>query len=498
MSATTVTLRRPAPAVNTPAWAILLVLTVGFALYAAVSAEGRWPLTVAVLFVVATIFVLVPQHPYVGICLFLTTFLINYPGVARGAGAVTINNALGMIFVGLLAWDYYLRQDAWYLRDPLVRVLLLIGAIFIVGTMAAEYTLPDEHVQRMITKRFGAVYSKTDYTSRFLFQFFSRLAFMVFIVQFIRTPRQLLWVFLTLLGCILVAVPPALSGYLQASGEEVRALARVVNWADNANRFAFGCLIGIAFLYHLGMTAGSRLKKLLAAGGVVLLLPLVLLSASRSGFMGMFILGALMAAGTFGRRGERPARGPSSILPVLGLASVALVTYFFLLTPALQERVLNIIPFAETSAEGSTSTEFREATLRDSVAIIQKHPILGVGIGNFRWVHKLFYGRFKPPHNSYVWALAEGGVPLFAAYLWFFVILWRRLGRLREPYRYHPELTLFPHWLRVYFVLLLFFSFFADVWIEEHLFLLASATMLLERWRDAPAAAGAADRLASV
>jgi hypothetical protein len=31
--------------------------------------------------------------------------------------------------------------------------------------------------------------------------------------------------------------------------------------------------------------------------------------------------------------------------------------------------------------------------------------------------------------------------------------------------------------------MLLFFSFFADVWIEEHVFLLIGATILLTQWR---------------
>jgi O-antigen ligase len=473
---------------------VVVVLAVGGALYAAVLAGGRWPLTTVVLIGIGLAFVTVVRFPNVGISIFLTTFLINYPAAARGVGPITINNLLGTLFLVLLLWDFYLRRDAWYLREPLLWALLGIGAIFLVGTVAAEYLLPDQYVQRLITKPIGSAYAKTDYTSRFMFQFFSRVAFVVFILQFIRTPRQLWWVYLALLGCILAAVPPALSAYAQSEAAEVRALTRVVNWADNANRFAFGLLTAISFLYYVATTTRSGWTRLVALLTAVGLLPVVLLSASRSGFLGIFLLALLVLVGAFGYRGRRQRR--YTLAALAGLAAAGVVTFFVVLPTPMQERVLNINPF-DTEGEGSASTEFRTATLKNSMDIIVMHPLTGVGLGNFRWVHKHTHGRFKPPHNSYVWALAEGGVPLLVAYVTLFVMLWRRLGRLREAYATREELPFFPHWLRVYMVLFLFFSAFADVWIEEHVFLFAASAILLERWRRGPAAAAAVPGLAA-
>jgi O-antigen ligase len=487
MSANTFTVRRPGTAVPTPSWTVLSMLGMAGAVYAAVTAGGDWPLTLALLLVVSWAFLMVLRHPHLGIMVFLSTFLINYPGALRGAGPITINNLLGVVFLSLLMWDYYQHGDLWYLGHPLVRILLVIGGIFIAGTVAAEFLLPDHYVQNLITKPLGATYFKTDYTSRFLFQFFSRFTFTLFIVKLVETPRQLLWVFLALLGCILAAVPPSLYGYLTTHGEDVRALTKVVNWADNANRFAFGCLIGVGFCYWLATNARTRLGKLAAAGCAALLLPLVLLSASRSGFIGMFLLAGLVLSGAFGgTRAGLSRRG--TVAGVFLFAGIAVITYFFVLSPSMQERLLNLNPFDQAQEEGSKSTEFREATLRDSVDIIAKFPITGVGLGNFRWVHKHFYGRFKPPHNSYIWALSEGGVPLLIVFAVLFAMLWQRIGRLRDAYVTHPELPCFPHFLRVYLFLFLFFSMFADVWIEEHVFLMVGATILLERWLQADAA----------
>jgi hypothetical protein len=464
----------------TPLWAALPLLAVGVPLYWAAGKGGNWPLITTAFISFVAIFFLVLRYPHVGISIFLTTFMINYPGFARGAGALTINNILGMAFMGLLAWDYYVHRDTWYLGERLFQLLLVLAAWFLVGTVAAEYTLPDSFVQRVIVKPVGAVYAKTDYTERYLFQFFSRVAFALFILKFVRSPRQLRWVFLTFLACIFVAVPPSLTGYLQGTSADFRALTKAVNWADNANRFAFGLLVGVAFLLHLAQVARSLSARVACLLGAAVLLPLVLLSASRSGFMGLFLLGALLAGGAFGRTGSGVRL--TGFGPFLGFVGVAVLTYVFVLTPQAQERVLNINPFADEQLEGSASTEFREATLRNSIELIKQHPVFGVGIGNFRWMHKYAFGRYKPPHNSYVWSLAEGGVPLLLLYMTLFAVLWRRLGRLRAHYATDPDLPLFPHWLRVYLVLFLFFSFFADVWIEEHIFLLAAATILLGRW----------------
>jgi O-antigen ligase len=273
--------------------------------------------------------------------------------------------------------------------------------------------------------------------------------------------------------------------YITAQGTDVRALTKLVNWADNANRFAFGLLLGIAFFYYLAISTQTTWVKVVSMLGALALTPAILLSASRSGFMGMVLLGLMVMLGMFGGTAERSRR--ANLAGLVVVLAVGLVTYFTILPPRMQERILNLNPFA-TQAEGAQSTEFRYATIENSFQIIGEHPIMGVGLGNFRWVHKYTHGRFKPPHNSYVWALAEGGVPLLLAFLGLYYVLWRRLGRLREAYANHDVIPFFPNWLRVYIVLLLFFSFFADVWIEEHVFLLVGSTILLEYWCTHPPA----------
>ncbi len=484
MTTTALRLPRHAGPPATSAWLLLPMVALGATMGAATWVGGQWPLTFVVLLLTVAAFTLVLTNPHIGISLFLTTFLINYPGVARGVGFLTINNVLGGLFLGLLAWDYYRNRDAWYLRERLVWMLLAIGGMLVLSTVSAEYGFPDAYIQRLIERPVG-VSAAFDFTRRWLFQHFSRVAFVVFMLQFVRTPGQLRAVFLTLLACILAAVPPALIQWVQAGAGEFRIDVEIVNWADNENRFAFGCVLGISLLFYLLTTVRSAAVRGFALVAGLLLLPLVLLAASRSGFLGICLLAILIVGGAFG---TTPGRGsaPARIAALLALTGVGFLTFTLLLDPRAQERVLNLNPFAAERLEGTASTEFRAAAVEHSLALIRQHPILGVGLGNFRWVNRYYHGFFKPPHNSYLWAAAEGGVVLLSAYLLLFRQLWRRFGRLRSAYTDHPQLAFFPHWLRVYMVLLLFFSFFADVWLEEHIFLLVGSAILLDRWRRDP------------
>jgi len=357
----------------------------------------------------------------------------------------------------------------------------------LVGTAVSEFTLPDSAIQRLLVRRIGAKGTGVDYTERQLFQYFSRVAFVVFVLQFVRTPRQMSAVFMTLLACILAAVPDALARYAQAGmEEEFRLRASIVNWADNVNRFAFGCVLGIAFLYHVFNTARSRLAQVASALGTLLLIPLVVMSASRSGFLGMCLLAVLIGSGAFGTHGAGHSPG-TTVLGVASLVLVGILTFLFVLGPQMQERILNINPFAEQHLEGARSSQQRAESAEESFDLFRRYPILGTGIGNFRWVNKYHHhSRWKPPHNSYLWAGAEGGIVLLSLYLVLFGSMWRRLGRLRSAYAGRASLSLYPNWLRVYMVLLLFFSFFADVWLEVHVFLLVAATVLLDHWSREP------------
>ena len=177
--------------------------------------------------------------------------------------------------------------------------------------------------------------------------------------------------------------------------------------------------------------------------------PIVLLSASRSGFMGLLPLGcwscsACSAAGPSARgkiaslavaaRGRRSASSPTSPSS----------------PPRMQERILNLNPFAAAGG-GRASTEFRYATIQHSFDIIADHPLIGVGLGELPLgAQATCTARFKPPHNSYVWAPAEGGIPTRILYLTLFGFLYDPRPEAAAEVRRTTRLPHLPDFLNLY------------------------------------------------
>ena len=81
----------------------------------------------------------------------------------------------------------------------------------------------------------------------------------------------------------------------------------------------------------------------------------------------------------------------------------------------------NLNPFAEGRGGnlGTHSTERRVETVGLGWDIFLEYPIFGVGLGNFREVARQVYNDpfYRPPHNSYIWALSEGGIFTFLLFL---------------------------------------------------------------------------------
>ena len=111
--------------------------------------------------------------------------------------------------------------------------------------------------------------------------------------------------------------------------------------------------------------------------------------------------------------------------------------------------------------------------------------ILGVGVGNFRWVSVEDYqnSRFSALHNAYLLTLVEGGLLLFIPYLLLFRRTWKELALTRHRAAEMPGLRL--RWLvdatRTVFALFLIFSLFADLWHLVFLYLIIGLAAVLAR-----------------
>ncbi|MBI3303114.1 MAG: O-antigen ligase family protein [Deltaproteobacteria bacterium] len=435
--------------------------------------QGQVEFFLALLLAGVVAAVILPRPAWVIMAL-ISMMLLTYPDILQGRGLLTINNLLGAMLAILLLVRVLVSHDLWFLREREVKIFILLGLLFLISTAAAEYILP-EFSQPPLTEEGRVI---PDFTRSWLKDFFSRVAFVLFFVNFITTRRQVRYVLLTVLTCILVVAPPALEGYMSASGQGSLRVSpdkwTGSGWVSNPNHFAFMCLLGISLLFYFAQTTRRHSLRLCAALAAVTLTALALLAGSRSGFLGLLFLGAWLLT-----RGTASGRGLRTIVLLLGVS--AAFTFFLLVPPLIQERLLNLNPF-HPQGEGSHSTEVRTATLEQSFALFAQYPFFGIGLGNFRRVNMYIHGNFKPPHNSYVWALAEGGIFCLVLYLLLFSALLKRLRLIRQQCRADPELRPLAEWVSFYMLLFLFFSFFADVWLREiHTYLILGLSIVLQR-----------------
>jgi O-antigen ligase len=463
-----------------PAWAIVATMAAGLALgVAAMINDHRLALGAAV---VGMVFagLLVLYKPHLGVIVIMSTMLMSYPAALKGVGPFTINNLLGLSLVLILAFQLYRSHDYWFLREPEIRLLIAIAILLITMQYVNKLIWPDIKYLLPRVQKSGheGFYGEVDVSGRWIFELLSRIAFTIFFVNWIRTVQQLKWVLYVIAFCI-VAVVPTLGPDMIKGEAEYRITSKVVGWAANINRFAFMMNVGIALFVYLSTISKTLLTRVMWLAAAVGCLPLVLLTASRSGFLGLCLVGGLLLWGD-----HIPRRG--KIVAAISTATLGILVFFFVLTDMHRERLTNLNPFSQEAAmmreEGSRSSQVRVATLGEALDIIAQHPITGVGLGNFRWVNAYLHGSYKPPHNSYIWSAAEGGIFALILYLTLFGFLYTRIQKLRQKYKNHPQLPHLPDWLNLYLLLFFFFSIFADVWLEVHIYFMISISIVLSRW----------------
>lgn len=433
-----------------------------------------WAMVAFALVIAGACFCCFLARPEFGVCLFISTMLLTNPDILHGVGLLTPNNVLGLAFGVLLLARLYATRDPWFLRERELWVLLLLFLWFILSSGVSEFTLPHLRYPIIIDKRVAG----RDITLLQFKNFVSRVAFVVFFANFLTTRRHVKIVLLVFLSCILLVIPFAGYNFMHSSGADARVTAGRdfigggSDWLSNEPRFAFMCLVSGVLQFYFAATSRNPLVKLCAVPGILLSLGMIILSGSRSGLLMVGLSGAWI----FFRANALKLQTRLMLVLAGGVVSVV---FFLLLPPLTQQRLLNLNPF-NPQGEGTHSTEVRVATIEESLQIFARYPLFGVGLGNFRWVNTYFHGNFKPPHNSYLWSLAEGGVFCLLLYLMLFYCMHTRLRSLREKFRFDPELPLIGDMVSFYFYVFLFFSLFADLWLEEvHLYILLGLMLAL-------------------
>lgn len=423
---------------------------------------------------------IVVARPEYGIALFLSTFLMSYPRWLQGSGYLTINNALGGIFLLLLTYHIYREQDWWFVKCREIQILAFIVLMFY---LSQRFNSPDPHKVELLGAGF--------YFAEGLRTFINRVAFVLFLIVFIRTPAHLRMLVLLALFFMVFTSLTGVQGVLRGGGlkgyraytevtDYVAGQAGLIRSAGNPNRLAMFSILAIASLWYVMQALRVPALRMLIVPTMALLALAVFMTASRSGLLGLLVCGAaILVDGGFDLR---------KLLSV-GLAAALLVVLVVRFVPEKSlERITNL-PGTSSSetGEGAASIERRQGAVGLALDIFRDNPVLGVGMGNWHVVRFLKDPAYAAgsPHNSYLLTLVEGGPFALLGFLLLMLWTWQNL-RFAETYVSEPFSPLGDlEWIvkssKVSLLVLVFFSMVADLWSLVILFMLVGFGVVARR-----------------
>lgn len=443
--------------------------------------------------------ILVVRRPVIGVFILMTTFLFTYPAFLRGVGNLTINNVLGLLLVPLMLYEM-LRDRSWWVArfKPFILSAVIAGSMIVSGSY---YTGQSEYVQETAQAKVEAsaraqgpaLFATRDAAAKFL----TRFVFLVLFVFFIRTNRDLesvvgIIIFALLFTYFSVGTGEGIAGWgtgrLRTLGDAGGALYA----GRNPNKLAYFALFGLTLLWYARRAIKRPIWYPLWGAVTAITFIMIPLTGSRSGILNLLVFTLIvMLEGRFTYR-KIIGFAMVSFLVVVQFAYQTSVLDVFL-PAATAERLQNIGVRSEVieeegfEAQGSAGGRFR--TAQSTARVWFEYPLFGVGIGNFETERAAVdpFGVVGPPHNSYLWALAEGGLFVFVLYIWLFVWTFRRIHGIQWEYeaRYGPmRLGWLVQAMRTVLLGFLFYSFFADMWYHDFFYIIMGMCLALIRLHD--------------
>jgi O-antigen ligase len=390
-----------------------------------------------------------------------------YPTLLQSLGFLTVNNLIGVLLVALMGVYLLETRDFGFLRNRQVRILALIGVFFYLGFMNADSTF------LLLRKTMGKahVLNKSDNMTH---DFVTRLVYLIFYIVFVRERRDIKLLFMVFMCTLYLAVPSALLNMWNGTLNRDFRLEASLTAGSNPNRLALICLIEVACLWFWARSRPGILRQLVALGLMGGAVIVTFGTGSRSGLLGVGILGLLLQTST------KQFRVPTVQLAALVGAGVLAV---LVIVPAGSFQ--RMITFeAEQGEVAASSNRMREETVWRAIEMFHDHPVWGVGLGNFREVSRQYYfdPYYRPPHNSYLWAAAEGGGFVLGTYLVLFLVTWRDLQRVTRLAHRDPEIGATVGAIRAIFFLYAFFSVFADLWLNPITYAMIGQIIVMRRY----------------
>jgi len=188
----------------------------------------------------------------------------------------------------------------------------------------------------------------------------------------------------------------------------------------NANDLAFVIAITVPLCLYFLFRSRSTLWKALWALAILVMVYTVFLTASRSGLISL-VAAATICLWEFAIRGRRRY--------LLVVAVVAGIAFWVFAGNGVRSRFDATAQTTDADqASAYLSSQQRRDLFVQSLKVTARHPLFGVGPGNFQVVS----GSWHVTHNSYTQMSSEGGVLALVLYI---MILWRGFANLAATER---------------------------------------------------------------
>jgi len=255
----------------------------------------------------------------------------------------------------------------------------------------------------------------------------------------------------------------------------------------NPNDLAWTLLIGLTFIAYVYLRGTPRQK------GIAVLMALPMLFAiSRTGSRAAAIAAVLLFLSVLWQSKPSTRVRLLAITPIVLMALIVLMPRDTLLRYTTYfGHYSNFDMSAENKVLISTigSSEARMRLLIDSLLITARHPLLGVGPGNFVVAQDVLAkargearGLWHVPHNTYTHLSSEMGLPGLAIYVAMLYFVFRTLNsiiRTRSRGRAWADLKALALCLRTAFIMFLPVGFFDSLAYNADVPILAGITVAI-------------------
>jgi len=395
------------------------------------------------------------KEPHLGVLIIISMWFLRFSPALLGVNYLRIPYLLSAILLIPLALSILRDREIWVWRVPQIKILVTIGILLLASTGWSYY----QHPVRLLPE--------LEQSGEMLQIFLVRLIFLVLFLYFFTTSRKIeLFVWL-LLGLIIAS---ALSALYHLTEPGVGRAWAAFGPGTNPTSLPFLCLFGASLLWFYYSHAPAGCRRLLALLCLVPLPTIALASGSRGGILQLVAFAALII------KEQECWSAAKKIRSLLLLGSVSLL--FLSIIPATS--LLRATSFEATQSTGAgESLSNRINTVTAAFEMIVSNPVLGIGIGNFRWLHQIAYGSDLYPHNSYLGALLDGGIICLALYILLFYFTYQMLRELEKS---GPrELVWMSKALRINLILFLIASISDDIWLNDFLYLMVGFAVSMTR-----------------